>query len=128
MGATKQRQIDESEIKAMPAVYIAGPLGTGEDVAANVRNAMDMWHELDGHGFTAYCPHLSHFLALHQTRSLRVWMRHDFAWIGRCDCLLRISGASVGADKEVAYAESIGIPVFASVQALVAHHLVVGRI
>ncbi len=128
MGATKQQQIAESEIEAMPAVYIAGPLGTGEDVAANVRRALEMWHELDGHGFTAYCPHLSHFLALHQPRSLYVWMRHDFAWLRRCDCLLRLKGKSAGADKEVAYAESIGVPVFESVQALVAHHLVTGRI
>jgi hypothetical protein len=42
-------------------------------------------------------------------------MELDFGWVRRCDAVLRLPGASSGADREVALAERLGLPVFGSV-------------
>lgn len=48
------------------------------------------------------------------------WLKIDFEYIYRCDALLRLPGESVGADAEVAEAMRIGIPVFGSIDDLIA--------
>ena len=41
-------------------------------------------------------------------------MALDFAWLQVCDALLRLPGASVGADMEEAEARRLELPVFKS--------------
>lgn len=91
-------------------VYVAGPY-TGGDVAWNVARAMDVADQLLSAGLAPFCPHLSHFLHLHHPHGYETWMALDMAWLAACDVLVRLPGDSPGADREVAEAEQLGIPV-----------------
>ena len=42
----------------------------------------------------------------------------DEGWVERSDYLLRLKGESAGADKEVALAKELGIPVYYSIKSL----------
>lgn len=48
------------------------------------------------------------------------WLAIDFEFISRCDALVRLPGDSVGADAEVAEANRLQIPVFRSVEEVIA--------
>ena len=100
-------------------VFIAGPY-TKHDVAVNVAAAMRAWHELRDHGFSPFCPHLSHYLHLPQPREYGDWLSHDRQWLEVCDALFRLPGKSYGADGEVTMAVRLGIPVFDDIAGLVA--------
>lgn len=101
-------------------VYVAGPL-TGPDAFSHVRRAVQAGESLRQAGFVPFVPHL---LVLHEMIVPHVgyedYMAMDFAWIERCDALLRLPGPSKGSDREVAFALSKGIPVFYSVEDLAA--------
>jgi hypothetical protein len=45
-----------------------------------------------------------------------LWLEIDFAWVKKCDALIRLPGESSGADREVELARSLGIPVYFSIQ------------
>ena len=66
-------------------------------------------------------PHLSH------PRPYRVWTALDFAWLAVCDAAVRLPGHSPGADAEVAWCRRHRVPVFPSVQDLVAEEVRRGR-
>jgi hypothetical protein len=100
-------------------VYIAGPYSQG-DVAINVRNAYLAAHTLADAGFAPFVPHHTHFWHLLFPRPYEDWIRLDLAFLPCCDALLRLQGASAGADMEVARAQALGIPVFNDVSALIA--------
>ncbi len=106
----------------MRSVFIAGAYSTGggEQVAINVRNAMAAWHELEKLGYAPVCPHLSHFLHIHEPRPREVWLRQGLYWAVNTDCVLRLPGESEGADAECELVHSRGIPVFYYVADLVA--------
>lgn len=102
----------------MRHVYVAGSY-TAENAAgveANVTAAIDATVELLDAGLHPYTPHLSHYVHARHPRGYETWMALDFAWVKRCDALLRLPGKSSGADREVALAREIGIPVFHSVR------------
>lgn len=99
-----------------PRGYIAGPLS--EDPLPNVRRAMDAWHVLADAGFVPFCPHLSYYLHLHRQRPYQEWLHHDLVWLGLCDAVLRLPGASPGAELECLYAAERGIPVFDTLDGL----------
>lgn len=101
----------------MKKVYVAGPYTKG-DVAVNVKNAIDAGSQLADAGFAPMIPHLSHFWHLVSPRPYDYWIALDLEFLPFCDYLLRIPGESSGADNEVAVAESLGIPVFFSVESL----------
>tara|TARA_R110000803_G_scaffold23906_2_gene58189 strand:+ start:9282 stop:9623 length:342 start_codon:yes stop_codon:yes gene_type:complete len=95
-----------------PKVYISGPLtssGTPED---NVDCAIEWMHRLIQDGLSPMCPHLSWYVDSDETYTHEEWMELDIAWVDVADCVLRIPGDSIGADIEVDYAETHGIPVF----------------
>lgn len=102
----------------MKRIYVAGPY-TSPDVAVNVKRAMDVTNELLGYGFQPFCPHLSHFLHMASPQPYETWMELDLAWLEQCEALVRLPGASPGADREVARAQQIGMPVFRSLGALI---------
>ena len=94
-----------------PRIYIAGPMSQG-DMARNVRQALDAAEALLALGCAPYVPHLTHFWSLVYAHSHDEWLALDFAWLRVCDALLRLPGASVGADMETAFTAEHGIPIF----------------
>ena len=101
----------------MIKVYIASPYTHG-DVVANVRYQIDVANELMNLGFCPYTPLLSHFHHLVHQRSYTDWMAQSREWLQICDCLLRLSGVSDGADNEVSIARQSGKPIFLSIEKL----------
>ncbi len=94
----------------MKTVYVAGPL-IG-DFAGNTARAIEVADELLDGGVAPFVPHLAiHWHAVHE-HHYEDWMAYDFAWILKCDALVRMPGKSPGADREVEFARKHGIPVF----------------
>lgn len=101
-------------------VYVAGPMSVG-DKALNIRNGILAADKLLDAGIATFTPHLSHFQHMIAPREYESWLALDFAVIRRCDGLLRLPGYSEGADREVAFAKEIGVPVFNSIAEVVAY-------
>jgi hypothetical protein len=99
----------------MIKIYIASPYTVG-DVAVNVKNQMDAAAKLMDAGFAPFVPLYSHFQHMAHPRPYTVWTALDNEWVEACDCLLRLPGESKGADEEVKLAESLGLPIYYSVQ------------
>lgn len=95
----------------MKRVYIAGPYTKG-DVALNVRAAILAAGAVFDAGFAPFVPHLTHFWHLLAPRDYEDWLRLDLEWLACCHCLIRLNGESSGADREVARARELGIPVY----------------
>jgi hypothetical protein len=106
----------------MMHVYVAGAYTapTQQQIEENVTRAIDAGNALIDAGLFPYVPHLSHFQHARKPQHYEVWMTLDFAWVRRCHALLRLPGASSGADREVALARELGLPVFHSVEEVVA--------
>jgi nucleoside 2-deoxyribosyltransferase len=95
-------------------VYVAGPY-THPDPVVNTRNAILAGDELAQCGHIPWIPHLNiqwHMVCPHEPD---FWYQYDLFWLDSCDAVLRLSGESTGADREVAFAKAKGIPVFSSV-------------
>jgi hypothetical protein len=108
-------------MKNLVAVYIASPYTKG-DVAVNVKAQIDCADELITLGFAPYAPLYSHFQHMHHPRPYEDWIRLDFEWVFRCDCLLRLPGESSGANAEVDFAVENKIPVFYDVNEITAYY------
>jgi hypothetical protein len=94
----------------MKLVYIASPYSIG-DTAVNVRAQIKASAELIEAGFCPVAPLLFHFVHIYAPQPYEVWMDIDDALLEKCDALWRLQGESKGADREVARAEELGIPV-----------------
>lgn len=92
-------------------VYIASPYTKG-DVGENVNTQLRMFNMLAEFGFTPYAPLWAHFQHVAFPRDYEFWLDYDLEWLRVCDCVLRLAGESTGADREVAEAQGLGIPVF----------------
>ena len=99
-------------------VYVAGPYTKG-DVAVNVRNAYEAANRLADLGFAPFVPHATHFWHMLFPRPYEFWLELDNQFLPCCAAVLRLPGASNGADKEVQLAEALGIPVFTEIDRLV---------
>lgn len=95
-------------------VYVAGPISS--DPIDGTKRAIHASGALMDMGVVPLVPHYSVFANLILDHSYDEWLSLDFKLIARCDGLLRLPGISAGADKEVIFAKSLGIPVFASVE------------
>lgn len=102
----------------MKTVYIASPYTKG-DVAVNVRHSFLVADVLVSYGFAPFPPLFSHFWHFLSPKDYEVWLSLDAEWVTRCDYLLRLSGESQGADREVELAKAHNIPVFYDVESLV---------
>lgn len=98
-------------------VYLAGPYSVG-DKEQNVVTALVYAETLIEKGFIPYIPHLSHFWDLKYPHDVKFWLEYDEHWLACCDCLLRIPGESVGADREMRFAINRGIPVMLDIESL----------
>lgn len=101
----------------MIRVYLAGPIGQS-DQFRNVRNAINEAEALRRLGFAPFVPHALFCWDLMHPAGYEDWMAYDFSWLEASDCLYRIPGHSPGADREVAHARDLGIPVFTDANAL----------
>lgn len=97
-------------------VYIAGPIHGSGTVGGNLRLALHVAEMLNDSGFTPFVPNLFiQWDAAYETaedQKEEKWMGMDLEWLSRCDILVRLPGKSPGADREVAFARDLGIPVY----------------
>jgi hypothetical protein len=97
-------------------VYVASPMRL--QPIDGPRAAAKAADQLVAAGHFPYLPQLDRLWAyMTGEKDVEIWLRMDFAWIRKCDAMVRLPGESAGADREVAFAKSIGIPVFKSVSA-----------
>jgi hypothetical protein len=101
-------------------VYVAGPYTQG-DVAVNVRKAYEAANHLADLGFAPFVPHATPFWHMLFPRPYEFWLDLDNQFLPFCEAVFRLPGPSSGADKEVALAEKLKIPVFADIDDLVNH-------
>jgi len=106
-------------------IYIAGPITKGP-LAENIKQATDAAMRLLKAGFGPLCPHLSCYMGgpapavLPGDTTHEDWYEADMPWVAVSDAVLRLPGESVGADKETALAQQLGIPVYTDVEMLIA--------
>jgi len=98
----------------MKRIYISGPITA--DPIGGTRQAVHAAHTLRNHGYAPLVPHLTVIEAMIcGDRPYADWLAADLAWVAVSDAVVRLPGASPGADREVAYALKHGIPVHLSV-------------
>jgi hypothetical protein len=103
-------------VKPIRYTYVAGPISIGDQIA-NCRAALDAGEQLRRGGYAPFVPHSLVLWHLLHLVPYEAWLEYDFAWISRCDALVRLPGESLGADREVAHARLCGLPVFFGVEA-----------
>lgn len=103
-------------------VYIAGPITSSGDLLHNIRRALDAGSALLARGYAPYIPHLTCYweIVANGEFSYEDWMSLDIEYLRTCDALLRLEGVSKGADREMAWAKAHGMPVYYSLDLLVA--------
>lgn len=96
----------------LPLVYVAGPI-TVPNPMHNTHRAVKVGNRLQATGLLLpIVPHLSVLGDMIDPKPYEWYLEHDLALIRRVDALYRLKGESSGADREVAHAEAIGVPVF----------------
>lgn len=93
-----------------PLVYVAGPI-TGDPFGC-VRQATAAFRTLRALGCVPFLPQLSVLHEMVEPMPYEEWLAYDFGIIRRCDALVRLPGASEGADREVSLAIDLALPVF----------------
>ena len=104
-------------------VYVAGPMtgGTGNKFdMAKIHEAIEMFFRLIELGYAPHCPHLTVFCEFMEPHRIPYedWLDLDMTYVEMSDVVMRIPGESKGADREVAFAVSKGIPVVHSLEDL----------
>jgi Domain of unknown function (DUF4406) len=94
-----------------PLVYVAGPVTSAP--LENTHAALVFGAGLIDTGLVApVMPHLTCFWQMVTPRSYETWLAYDAEILRRCDALLRLPGASPGADREVELARRMQLPIF----------------
>lgn len=102
----------------MKRVYVAGPVGKVEGRLERVIAAIEAGEQISAIGVLVFVPHFYHFWDARHPHDYEFWMRLCMEEVRRCDALFRMQGESPGADREVALAKSLGMPVFTSMAEL----------
>lgn len=100
---------------------MAGPISQG-DPRANCQRAIKMGFTLMDAGYAPYVPHYSYFVdqaSIVGQGRYEQWISLDLSWITVCHALLRLPGVSKGADREVAWAKQVGVPVYTNLKKLI---------
>ena len=100
-----------------PRIYVAGPYSRGvpDETIARVVDAAEAL--LDA-GWAPFVPHTMTFLwAVRHQHPVEIWYGFDLEWLAACEAIVRLPGASTGADAEVAWARANGLRVFDSLLA-----------
>lgn len=95
----------------MIKIYIASPYTKG-DVAVNVHQSIRLADYISTY-FNVHvkCPLLTHFWHMLYPQAYSFWLAYDLVELEECNALVRMMGASDGADKEVLHATQLGLPV-----------------
>jgi len=99
----------------MKYIYIAAPYSK-DDPVINTANAIKVADMLIEKGYIPFVPHLTLFWHLLYPHEIQYWYDYDMAWLQKCDGLLRLSGESIGADREVRYAKMLKISIYPSIE------------
>lgn len=99
-------------------VYIASPYSACAEPLDAVSVQIDTFAILRDLGYQPIAPLLSHFVDVRHPAHYDRWMEWCLAMVGVCDVVLRLPGASSGADREEATAKQLGKPVVYSVDEL----------
>lgn len=99
-------------------VYVAGPITKG-DRYLNIHTAIMAGRDLVQAGLAPLVPHLTCFMDPNDFLTWEAWLAVDEAFIVTCAAVLRLPGESKGADRETAFAQDLGIPIFHSVEEVV---------
>lgn len=99
----------------MLLVYIAGPLTKGDRIE-NIRKAVLTAARVRDRGHLPFVPHIYDLWDLIDHHHYEYWMEMDLDWVRVSNIVLRLEGESSGADREVALAKELGIPVFLGLQ------------
>lgn len=106
-------------------IYIAGPYGrrAGQDeftCLINVLKAIDAGRTLISLGHNPFIPHLFHYVHREwdDTPNEDMWLEICLAWVEDCDALLRLSGDSSGANREMERAKELSLPIYFSIEEL----------
>lgn len=114
---------------AKPVVYIASPFTKGDQIV-NARCSILMMQRMIQDGIVTPLSPLSNSVMAHLLSPLTPgqWYDYDLELMNRCDACLRIAAVdiglaytqwdSVGADREEAYANTLGIPAFRDIHEL----------
>lgn len=105
-------------------IYVASSYSNEDPkiTETNVAISMNACEELWQLGFIPFFTLASHYYErYHYSHSYEEWMEYDFAWLSKCDAVLRLPGKSSGADREEVVAMSLGIPVFYNLEDLKNH-------
>lgn len=100
-------------------VYISGPMTKGDRIA-NLAAGLEVYRTLIDAGYSPLCPHLTFFVGDILPQPHGVWLAIDLPWVAVSHAVLRLPGESVGGDMETAAAEKYGVPVFRSLDDLLA--------
>lgn len=101
-----------------PMIYVAGPITVGPH-PLNIRNGIDVGKTLRELGMIPFIPMVDFlYMVVYPHTTWEENLDYDEQIILRCDALLRIPGESKGADREVEFARSNGIPVFFDIASL----------
>lgn len=101
-------------------VYLAGPITQGNR-EHNFNQAADAHKALLAAGFAVLNPMLSMMLPGCWDIPHRTWLDSDLPWVECAEAVLRLPGASMGADEETEHAKEWSIPVFHDMASLVEH-------
>lgn len=111
-------------------IYVAAPYSNGtmdsgltkqEVVEKNVFESMRVSDQLIDAGFAVFLGNLYHYWHVVTPRTYEEWFDIIAAHIPTAAAVLRLPGESSGADREVAIAKELGIPVFYDLASLLAH-------
>jgi len=91
-----------------PLIYVAGPYTSG-DTALHCARACKVGEGLYERGFLPHIPHLTHLWHLTSPHDVEYWYELDNHYLPRCDAMVRLKGASKGADAEEALAVKLGM-------------------
>ena len=107
-------------------IYIASPYWDEDEKKreSNVLRQREAALALIETGFLAYWPLSSHYLASIPwcTRTEEDWLKISCNYIPLCDGLLRLTGKSNGADREVKLAHQLGLPIYHDLAELLTVH------
>lgn len=92
-----------------PVLYVAGPYSADPVICTRVAlvTATAIYERTE---FVPFVPHLSHFWHLVTPMAYDSWLDIDLTILERCHAITRLPGESPGADREVARAAQIGLP------------------
>jgi hypothetical protein len=101
-----------------PCVYVSGPFSNGSTASAsqrraNVQRAESVGRALANAGFNPHVPHAATVHLEDSTMTYEDFLGLDLSIIAAwAEAVYRMPGESVGADREVAFAKQLGLPVF----------------